>query len=166
MAVLGRAGRESPNRRAKRGVLFIGDDRQLFPSLSVEQTLRLVRRREADATEIFPELRPLVARKVALLSGGEQQMLALGRALSAGPRVIVVDELSQGLAPLIRDRLLAKLRAVADDGTTVIVVEQAVEAVLSVADRASVLSRGELVETRSAADWRADIDRLASTYVS
>jgi branched-chain amino acid transport system ATP-binding protein len=153
-------------RRARKGLAFIGDDRQLFPSLTVAQTMRLVRQPVADPREIVPELEPLWGRRVGLLSGGEQQMTALARALSAGPRLVVVDELSQGLAPVIRDRLLQHLRRAADRGTSVIVVEQGVDAVLRVADRGAVLRQGEIADVRDAADWQADEEGLVASYLS
>jgi branched-chain amino acid transport system ATP-binding protein len=152
-------------RRARAGLAYIGDDRQLFPSLTVAQTMRLVSADE-DPRSIFPELEPLWSRRVGLLSGGEQQMTALARALCAKPRLVVIDELSQGLAPLIRDRLLARLRQAADDGATVIAVEQAVDAVLRVADRGAVLRQGEIVDVRPTAQWLASEDDLVKSYLS
>lgn len=153
-------------RRARTGLAFIGDDRQLFPSLTVAQTMRLVRDQTEDPREIFPALEPLWSRSVGLLSGGEQQMVALGRALAGNPRLIIVDELSQGLAPVIRDRLLDRLRMAADNGTTVVVVEQAVDAVLRVADRAAVLRQGEIVGVGSATEWKAREQELVASYLN
>ncbi|QYB00292.1 ATP-binding cassette domain-containing protein (plasmid) [Rhodococcus sp. USK10] len=160
----GEAAPREAHRRYRRGLAFIGDDRQIFPKLTVEQSMRLVDCRE-EPRELFPELELLWQRRVGLLSGGEQQMVALARALAAHTSIVVVDELSQGLAPIIRDRLLGQLRTAASGGTTVIVVEQAVDAVLTVADEGVVLRQGRIIDHRPAADLLNDRDRVVASFL-
>lgn len=142
------------HRRARRGLAFVGDDRCLFPSLTVRQSMQLVRATTSDVADQFPHLATIASRRAGLCSGGEQQMLALARALASGPTVIVVDELSLGLAPRLRDELLGVLREVAAAGVAVLIVEQHVEAVLDVSDRAYLLHRGEVVDHQPATSWR------------
>lgn len=151
--------------RARQGLAFIGDDRNLFRSLTVRQNLRMIRRSPADLAETFPELGVKLRTKGSLLSGGQQQMLALGRALLTKPRLLVVDELSLGLAPIVRDRLLARLRTIADAGTAVLLVEQSARSALEIADRAYVMGRGEILAHRPAADWLENFDELSELFL-
>jgi branched-chain amino acid transport system ATP-binding protein len=151
------------------GVATLPDNRGLFAQLSVKDNLRLVHPRRAalaEVLDVFPALEPLLNRKCGLLSGGEQQMLALAKAFLFQPRLLVIDEMSHGLAPLIADRLLASVRDLARDrGTAVLVVEQHVQLALTVADRAYVLRRGRVVLAGAAADLaRAPAD-LSSAYL-
>jgi branched-chain amino acid transport system ATP-binding protein len=155
--------RTPPHVRARTGVGFVGDDRNVFPSLTIKQNLRLIRR-GTEALDQFPPLLVLLNRRGALLSGGEQQMLALARALGTRPRVLIIDELSLGLAPLVRQRLLVTLRQVADEGTAVLIVEQSARAAVSIADRAYVLRRGEIIDERRGSDWIAHLDELSSLF--
>jgi ABC-type branched-subunit amino acid transport system ATPase component len=155
---------------ARRGLAHVPEDRALFTSLTVRENLQLARgpRRKdlSMAIDRFPALGPLLSRQAGLLSGGEQQMLALGRALLAEPKVLVVDEMSLGLAPVIVQNLLPVLRSVADEtGTAVLLVEQHVELALSIADWAYVLAHGELVAEGPAAELAADRGRLARRYL-
>lgn len=145
-----------PHRRTRAGIGFVADDRCLFPSLTVRQSLRVADVELANACVLFPPLEMLARRRGALCSGGEQQMLALARAVARRPEVLIVDELSLGLAPVIRHDLLAMLRRSADEGMAILVVEQHTEAILGVADRAVLLQRGRVVGERPAADWRLD----------
>jgi branched-chain amino acid transport system ATP-binding protein len=156
-------------RRARRGVALVPEDRGLFPGLTVREHLRLVRGGRDAATrafDLFPALAPLADRPAGLLSGGEQQMLALGRALVRGPRLLMVDEMSLGLAPIIVERLLPMLRTIASEtGAGVLLVEQHVPMALAVADRAVVMSRGRAVASGTAAELAARPEVLEASYL-
>ena len=116
--------------------------------------------------EWFPHLERLANRKAGLLSGGEQQMLALARAVLCAPRLLLVDELSLGLAPIIVEELLPVLRSIATDtGTGILVVEQHVALVLEIADRASLLQEGRVTFEGSAAELRDRPDLVESGYL-
>ena len=135
------------HRIARRGLAHVPEDRSLFPGLTVRQNLQVSRggdRRVIDhVLEYFPELASKLSVRAGNLSGGEQQMLALGRALAGRPRVLLVDEMSLGLAPVIVQRQLPRLRQIAaETGTAVLFVEQHVHVALTVADRGYVVSRG------------------------
>ncbi len=154
---------------ARRGVALVPEDRAIFADLTTRENLRVaatgkVKDREAEVLELLPELRKCLDRKAGLLSGGEQQMLAVGRALVGRPRLLVVDEMSLGLAPVVVQRLLPVLRDVAARGTGVLVVEQHVHLALEVVDRAYVLTHGRLVMEGGADQLRSDADLLAASY--
>jgi branched-chain amino acid transport system ATP-binding protein len=156
----------APHRLARQGLAHVPEDRALFPSLTVAQHLCLTRSTRTNSQRFFPELERLMGRPVGLLSGGEQQMVALGRALDTGPRLLVVDEMSLGLAPIIIDRLLPVLREAADQlGCGVLLVEQHVNRALDISDHAYVLAHGKLVLEGSASRLRADPDLLRSSYL-
>jgi branched-chain amino acid transport system ATP-binding protein len=161
---------QRPHRIARLGLAHVPEDRSLFPGLTVAEHLRLMKGRSAVTTDdifgYFPELSALEGRAAGLLSGGEQQMLALGRALMAGPQVLMVDEMSLGLAPVIVERLLPVLRRVASTtGTGILLVEQHVQLVLAHADRAYVLSHGELALDGDADRIAASADLVEATYL-
>jgi branched-chain amino acid transport system ATP-binding protein len=163
-----RTGR--PGAAGKAGVVLVPDNRSLFTSLTVEENLRAAHRkggrapRELFAT--FPELERRRTLPAGSLSGGEQQMLAMARALIQRPRVLLVDEMSMGLAPIIVGTLFDQVRrAAAEDGCAVVLVEQHVNLALGVAQGASVLNRGEVVLRGAAGDLLADGARLEAAYL-
>jgi branched-chain amino acid transport system ATP-binding protein len=160
-----------PHHLARRGLGHVPEDRALFFQLSVRDNLRLGQRgRKAgdldQALGLFPALEPLLDRRSGLLSGGEQQMLALARALLGRPRLLMVDEMSLGLAPIIVDRMLPVLRTIAEQsGCGVLLVEQHVHKALGVADRAVVLNHGSVVLSGTAAELAAEGELVASSYL-
>jgi branched-chain amino acid transport system ATP-binding protein len=161
--------RVSASARARLGIAHVPESRGLFFGLTVAEHLRLGYRRErldADvAYRYFPALAELRDRRCGLLSGGEQQMLAVGRALARRPSLLLLDELSLGLAPVIVERLLPVVRAYAEEsGCGVVLVEQHIELALTIADRAYVLSHGEIVLRGQADELRTNHDLLISSY--
>ena len=155
---------------ARRGLVLVPDDRSLFTQLTVRDNLTLARRRRGSTVDqvldFFPALGKRLKVAAGMLSGGEQQMLALGRAMIQDPRVLLVDELSMGLAPVIVEELLPIVRRIAEDtGTAVVLVEQHVRLALDVADRAMVLVHGETVLSGSAAQLTADPGLLERAYL-
>ena len=170
----------SPTARARLGLAHVPYDRGIFFGLTVAEHFRLDgtdkdtgkpggtggRAEMDDAFERFPALRALRGRKAGLLSGGEQQMLAIGRAFSRRPRLLMLDEMSLGLAPVIVDRLLPAVReAAASYGTAVLLVEQHVHLALKIADRGYILSHGELAASGTARQLSQDGALLAASYL-
>jgi ABC-type branched-subunit amino acid transport system ATPase component len=161
--------RMSISGRAKLGIAHVPETRGVFFGLTVAEHLRLGHRGErldADAAyRFFPALRELRDRRCGLLSGGEQQMLAVGRALARRPRLLLLDELSLGLAPLIVERLLPVVREYAlETGCGVLLVEQHIQLALTVADHGYVLSHGEIVMHDRAEALRDNRDLLMASY--
>jgi branched-chain amino acid transport system ATP-binding protein len=148
----------------------VPEGRALFPGLTVREHLRLAggrnAGREEELLEMLPELQKCLGRKAGLLSGGEQQMLAVGRALVTRPRLLLVDEMSLGLAPVIVERLLPILRRAADElGASVLFVEQHVALALEISDRAYVLAHGRIRIEGPAAELRERRELLAASYL-
>jgi branched-chain amino acid transport system ATP-binding protein len=153
----------SLHRLARSGVAFVPTAPSVISRLSARDNLRLGAGGVDRALQHFPELGDLLERRAGLLSGGEQQMLSMARALASRPKAVLVDELSLGLAPLIVDRLHRALRAAADaDGLAVLLVEQQVRRALAVADRWHFLTNGVIADSGDAGDHA----RLESSYLA
>jgi branched-chain amino acid transport system ATP-binding protein len=162
--------RQSPTMRARSGIAHVPEGRGIFFGLTVAEHLRLGYRGERlDPSLVYqycPALEPLKDRRAGLLSGGEQQMLAVGRALARRPRLLLLDELSLGLAPLLVERLLPVVRAYAQDsGCGVLLVEQHVQLATEIADRCYVLSHGDIVLHETAERLLNDPAILVASYV-
>lgn len=146
---------QAPERRVGRGLAHVPQGRAVFPHLTVEQNLRLgaytvrdggaVKAGFAGVFDVFPVLAERLGQAAGTLSGGEQEMLAVGRALMSRPRLVLVDEPSQGLAPIVVDRLFDVLKTANAAGTTFLVVEQNVAFALELADRVFLMQKGEIV---------------------
>ena len=163
-----RATRASPRARARLGLATVLDDRGIFTQLTVAENLRIGARggQVLELESWFPGLVPFLHRRAGLLSGGEQTMLALARALARRPAALLVDELSTGLAPGRAREAMALLRKAAGAwGMGVLVADQSAGLALEAADRTCVLRRGELVFDGSPATLRARSDFLESTYL-
>jgi branched-chain amino acid transport system ATP-binding protein len=151
-----------PHQMAQRGLAHVPMGRQLFPNLNVEDNLMLGAylpraRAERDRNlrrvyDLFPDLVRLAGARAAQLSGGQQQMVAVARALMLGPRMLIMDEPSIGLSPILVKEVMAAIRRVADTGLPILLVEQNVKQVLNVSDRAYVLENGRLVLDGPAAE--------------
>jgi branched-chain amino acid transport system ATP-binding protein len=154
----------------RRGVAHCPEERRIWPELTVHENLALgayicgdrveVRRRMEGVLMRFPRLRERSAQMAGTLSGGEQQMLAIGRALMSAPRVLLLDEPSLGLSPLIMQEVLTVIRQLRDQGITIVLVEQNVHNALSVANRAYVLTTGRIVAEDTAAGLLKNRDLL------
>jgi branched-chain amino acid transport system ATP-binding protein len=156
----------APHVIARRGLGYVTDDRALLKSLTVAENLAIIRNVKIDPFELFPPLANLRDRRAGLLSGGEQQMLALARTVASAPDLLVVDEPSQGLAPIIVTRLFDALRTARSEwGIGVLVVEQHVAAALAVVDRAYLMVDGQAVLSDDAATLAKRPDLLASSYL-
>ena len=163
-----------PEDVARRGVALVPEGRRIFGELTVEENLRLglaarkARRNGgglARAYELFPVLREFRSRHAGVLSGGQQQQLAIGRARAADPDVLLLDEPSLGLAPKIVDVVFEALTQIRDAGLAVLLVEQRAQRTVALADRSHVLANGELRLTLGPKD-AGDTDRLVAAYLS
>lgn len=162
-----------PERRVGAGLVLVPQGRMLFPDLTVEENLRIGAGVKRDAAigsadwgrvhAMFPPLKELAARKAGNLSGGEQQMVAVGRALLARPRLLVLDEPSLGLSPKMVERLYDALQAIRKTGVAVLVVEQLVGQALRLTDRTYVLQQGELTYAGQSGDLIRS-DRFVADY--
>ena len=152
----------APHLITARGIAFVPENRRLFPRLSVRDNLRLVSYlfrgtvdREqplARVVALFPRLAERLAQRAETLSGGEQQMLAISRALMTRPRLLMLDEPSQGIAPKLVDEIFAAVVEIRRAGTTVLLVEQRMTEALEIADRAYVLQTGRVIMQGTAAE--------------
>ena len=161
-----------PRAAVRCGMVLVPDDRALFRQLSTRQNLALAvgergRRRTgvAEVLEYFPALEKRLGVDAGRLSGGEQQMLAIGRAILQRPKVLLIDELSMGLAPVIVREILEVLRRLADEGMSILLVEQHVHLALGVADQATILVHGSTADSDTAAALREDPRRIERAYL-
>ena len=153
-----------PHRVARAGIGFVPEDRRIFAELSVWENLDVARRAAARpgrwtieaVTELFPVLGELRDRQGGFLSGGEQQMLTIARTLMGNPELLLLDEPSEGLAPLVIEALLAKVGELKSQGLTILLAEQGIEFSLALADRVYVLEKGAVRFAGSSAALRAD----------
>lgn len=156
------------------GLVMVPEGRRLFPFMTVEENLRLgayaksarphASEKLAEVFELFPVLLQRRKQLAGSLSGGEQQMCAIGRAVMAGPRLLILDEPSLGLAPIIVERILGLIRQLADNGMTIVLVEQNVHDALDMADRGYVLEQGRVVMSGTGHELLAR-DDLQQTYL-
>jgi branched-chain amino acid transport system ATP-binding protein len=165
--------RAKPFRRVAAGIAHAPEGRQIFGVLSVEDNLRLGAYRRSDAGIVadmdrifvlFPALREFRSRPGASLSGGQQQMLAIGRALMASPKLLLLDEPSIGLAPMLVDEIFAALATLNREGVTIFLVEQNAYAALSIADRGYVLETGTIALSGTGRDLLAS-DKVRQAYL-
>lgn len=165
--------RAPAQRRARMGVALVPEAPGAFGRLTVRENLDLVRPAVAghgksydveDVMAVFPQLRDRSHAQASTLSGGERQMLAIGRALRAAPSLLILDEPSIGLAPRVVLDILHHIKALADDGLAVLLVEQNVKAALEVADRLSLLEQGRVVASGTAEEMRDD-ERTVRAYL-
>ena len=155
------------HKRAQDGLCYVPDDGGVFRGLTTRQNLALSRHHDRDsALTVFPELRRLLDRRGGLLSGGEQRMLSVGRALSSHTKLLIADELSLGLAPLTVGVILRAIRQSADTGLGALIVEQHVHRVLEIADRVYVMQRGVITLAMTAREALANLSEIQAQYLS
>ncbi|WP_295010278.1 ABC transporter ATP-binding protein [uncultured Microbacterium sp.] len=154
--------------RARNGIVHIEQGRAVFPSLTVRENLSLTARTPAEldaALAAFPELEKRIDSPTALLSGGEQQMVVLARAFAAKPRILLIDEMSLGLAPVVFMRLVPIVQSIAESGVGVLLVEQFTQLALGIAEEAVVVAGGHVSFQGRATDLRADPQLLHRAYL-
>jgi branched-chain amino acid transport system ATP-binding protein len=161
-----------PHRIARAGFAYVPEGRLIFPDLTVIENIRVAERKPAKAWplarlfELFPALRERAQNKGAQLSGGEQQMLAIARALVSDPKVLLLDEPSQGLAPLVVRDLARVIRLLSDQGVTVLLVEQNMKLAEAIADRLLIMVKGRIVHRASPSDFRAEEESIRRRYLT
>ena len=145
-----------PHARARLGLGYVPEDRRIFADLTVRENLRVGSQGRSFDLEklllLFPNLREMLDRRAAMMSGGEQQMLAVGRTLAAAPRLVLLDEPSEGIAPIIVARLAEAVRVMKQQGVAVLLSEQNPHFVAAVADRALLIERGRMVGSVATAE--------------
>lgn len=154
--------------RARYGIVHIEQGRAVFPSLTVRENISLTARTPAEldaALEQFPELAKRIDSPTALLSGGEQQMVVLARAFAAKPRILLIDEMSLGLAPVVFMRLMPIVRSIAESGVGVLLVEQFTQLALGLAREAVVVAGGQVSFQGTAEELKADPQLLHRAYL-
>ncbi|WP_439902750.1 ABC transporter ATP-binding protein [Microbacterium azadirachtae] len=163
-----RIDRMSRVARARRGIVHIEQGRAVFPSLTVRENLSLTARTPGEleaALAPFPELEKRIDSPTALLSGGEQQMVVLARAFAAKPKILLIDEMSLGLAPVVFMRLVPIVQSIAESGVGVLLVEQFTQLALGIAQEAVVVAGGHVSFQGTAEDLQADPQLLHRAYL-
>ncbi|MFN2640860.1 MAG: ABC transporter ATP-binding protein [Actinomycetota bacterium] len=171
-----RIDRMAPERIVEMGVSHLPEGRGIFPTLSVEENLRMgyfIKRRDRlgfksnveRVTELFPRIRERWSQAAGTLSGGEQQMLALARALLPEPRLLMIDELSLGLAPIVVQQLLSRVQEINEQGTTILLVEQYVNLALRIARRGYVMEKGRIAMSGEANQLLKDSEQMRASYL-
>ena len=167
VSFLGEPTRSPMHVRCRNGLGYVTEERSVIMDMTVANNLKLAAVPPAKAFAYFPALERIMDRRAGLCSGGEQQMLSLARALGREPKVLLADELSLGLAPIIVTNLLKAVRdAATERGVGVLLVEQHVRQALAIADRAYVMERGRVVLSGTSAEVLAQIDRLEAAYLA
>jgi branched-chain amino acid transport system ATP-binding protein len=162
----------APHLIARAGVAYVPEGRLIFPDLNVVENIRVAERRPAKEWplrrlfELFPALRERAGNKGSQLSGGEQQMLAIARALASDPKVLLLDEPSQGLAPLVVRELASVIRHLAETGVAILLIEQNLRLAEVVADRIAVMVKGRIVYSASPATFRAEEQAVRTQYLT
>jgi branched-chain amino acid transport system ATP-binding protein len=155
----------APHRIAKLGVGFVPEDRRIFPELSVWENLDIARKppldggaawSEEQVFALFPDLKDIQARRGGVLSGGQQQMLTIARSLMGNPRLLLLDEPSEGLAPRVVEDLLKQVRRLKERGLSIVLAEQNLDFVLALSDRLHILEKGEIKYSGTPAELRAN----------
>jgi branched-chain amino acid transport system ATP-binding protein len=154
-----------PYQIAKRGIAYVPESREVFSYLSVEENLTLGKAANSQWTlekviSCFPPLKELLPRKGNTLSGGQQQMLVIGRALMTGPRLVLLDEPSQGLAPIVVNVVLGMLKDLRKENLGILLVEQRIKMALELAEKVYILANGEIVHMSSPEELSRDTDML------
>ncbi len=164
----------APHRICRLGIGFVPEDRRIFPELSVWENLDIARRpnatgktpwTEREVFALFPDLGEIRERRGGVLSGGQQQMLTIGRTLMGNPELLLLDEPSEGLAPIIVELLRDRIGQLKQTGLSIVLAEQNLDFVLALADRVYILEKGEVRFTGTAADLRAN-DAIVKQYLT
>jgi branched-chain amino acid transport system ATP-binding protein len=162
----------APHRVARAGVAYVPEGRLIFPDLTVIENIKVAERTPAKAwpiarlLELFPALDERQRNKGSQLSGGEQQMLAIARALVSDPKVLLLDEPSQGLAPLVVRELARVIRLLCDAGVTILLIEQNMKLAEVVADELHIMVKGRIVYSADPQRFRAEEDQIRSRYLT
>jgi branched-chain amino acid transport system ATP-binding protein len=166
--------RLAPYKVSRLGIGFVPEDRRIFPELSVWENLDIARRANANGKTpwserevfaLFPDLEAIQARRGGVLSGGQQQMLTIGRTLMGNPELLLLDEPSEGLAPIVVELLRDRIGQLKQTGLSIVLAEQNLDFVLALADRVYILEKGEVRFTGTAADLRAN-DAVVKQYLT
>ena len=162
----------APHRVARAGVAYVPEGRLIFPDLTVVENIRVAERRPAKAwplerlLELFPSLRERQRNRGSQLSGGEQQMLAIARALASDPIVLLLDEPSQGLAPLVVRELARVIQRLRDAGVTILLIEQNMKLAEVVADELHIMVKGRMVYSAEPEKFRAEEQEIRTRYLT